>query len=825
MDFSLLLCCMNFKINPLFLLILLLPFGTNAQVMISGRVLDSVTQNPLAFVNLRSTDGVFIATTDINGSFNAKVLSSAQILKLDYVGYYPKIFNQSGETTQFIILMQRKNIELSGVEIHPGENPANAIILKAVANKKLNNPENIPSFKYKTYNKVTAEWYLDKTKYDISENNDPRLINDSTFLRLKSRAEENHIMIMESLTERIFLNGKSQETVLGSRVSGFTDPNFTTLATDIQPFSFYDDFITLSLTDIKDYINPVSSGSIKRYNFNIQDTLFVDKDSVFVISFNPVKNRNFNALKGVLYINSNGYAIQNVIAQPADEGLWTIKIQQNYVFIAGKYWFPLQLNYDWILPGYPSEKVGVVIHGTSFISDVNFDPEIQNSDFGPSNLIFAIGAGRQDENFWKQHRADSLTAIESRTYSKIDSIGKKGNFTYISRFADKILKDYLPISVFDISLENLFNYNNIEGIRVGWGMYTNEKIARWFTLGGYVGYGFWDKRWKYGGKLNFTLSKKHEIKIGASYSHDLEAPGLTELHNYLNYSYWNNYLVNHIDFVEKYSVYASLRTFRYLQFELTGTKESRTPQYGYDYHDKIMIFNDTSAFKFTELRAGFRYAYKEKLIDAFNDRYSLGTKYPVLYLIYIHGFKGLLGGLYGYDKIEFALEKSFLTKYFGKTDISLEAGYLWNNAPYMKLFTGKGSYSSSFVLYFRNTFQTMRVDEFLYDRYVSLQLKHNFGDYLFHSKKFKPEISLTQGVLLGDLSHRDWHTIDGDFRVPDHGFFESGVIFDNLLRLKLLNIAYIKIGFGVFYRYGHYAYDHELKNFAVKFSLKLSGNK
>jgi hypothetical protein len=642
---------------------------------------------------------------------------------------------------------------------------------------------------------------------------------------LKSRAEENHIMIMESYTERIFLNGQSQETVLGSRVSGFKDPNFTTLATDIQPFSFYGDFISLSLTDVKDYINPVSNGSIERYNFQLQDTLFVDNDSVFVISFSPAKGRNFDALKGVLYINSNQYAIQNVIAQPADEGLWSIKIQQMYVFTNGKYWFPTQLNYDWILPNYPSEKVGVVMHGVSYISDVDFNPGNKNSDFGPSNLIFENGAGKHDEDFWQKHRADSLSDIEKRTYVKIDSIGKKENFTYISRLADKALKGYIPISIFDISLENLFNYNNIEGIRIGWGLYTNEKIARWFTIGGYVGYGFWDYRWKYGGKLNFTISKKHEINLGAAYSNDLETPGMTELNHYFNYSYWNDYLVNHIDFVEKYSAYFSLRTFKYLQFELSGTKESNTPQYGYHYLKKVPESPDSNAYSFTELHTGFRFAYKEKLIDAFNDRYSLGTKYPVLYLSYIHGFKGLLGSQYDYNKIEFALEKSFQTKYFGKTDINFEAGYLWNSAPYMKLFQGKGSYSSSFVLYFRNTFQTMRVDEFLYDRYISLQLRHSFGSYLFHIKKFKPEISLTQGLLFGNLSHRDWHSVDGDFRVPDRGFFESGVLFDNLVRLKLLSLAYIKIGFGVFYRYGSYAYTNELKNFAIKFSIKLSGNK
>jgi hypothetical protein len=143
----------------------------------------------------------------------------------------------------------------------------------------------------------------------------------------------------------------------------------------------------------------------------------------------------------------------------------------------------------------------------------------------------------------------------------------------------------------------------------------------------------------------------------------------------------------------------------------------------------------------------------------------------------------------------------------------------------MKLFKGKGSYSSSFALYFRNTFQTMRVDEFLYDRYVSLHVKHSFGSYLFRIKKFKPEISLTTGFLLGDLSHPQWQQVEDEFRVPNHGFYESGVVFDNLARLKLMSLAYLKIGFGVFYRYGYYANVHELKNFALKFSFQISGNK
>jgi len=349
----------------------------NAQYVVSGKVTDSVTGAPLAFVNIQVNHADYGGSTDIDGKFSVSSRASIQSLTFSYVGYHSLTTAVDPKAKSLKAVMKRKNIELSEVVIFPGENPAHAIIRKVQGNRKLNDPENIPSFSYKCYNKVVADWYLDKTKYSISDNTGPKLKVDSTYLRLSKLAEEQYIMMMESYSERIYSNGKSQEKVLGTKVSGFSDPKFSSLATDIQPFSFYTDFISLSVTDVKDYLNPISNGSIGRYSFLLEDTLYSGADSIFVISFGPMKGKNFNALKGVLYINSNRYAIQNVIAQPAEEGLWSIKIQQMYVFTDNKYWFPQQLNYDWLLPNYPSEKVGVVMRGRSYISEIPSIPFIK----------------------------------------------------------------------------------------------------------------------------------------------------------------------------------------------------------------------------------------------------------------------------------------------------------------------------------------------------------------------------------------------------------------------------------------------------------------
>ena len=54
-----------------------------------------------------------------------------------------------------------------------------------------------------------------------------------------------------------------------------------------------------------------------KYIFIIEDTLYTEmQDSVFVISYRPKPNTNFDGLEGLLYINSNKWAIQNAIARP-----------------------------------------------------------------------------------------------------------------------------------------------------------------------------------------------------------------------------------------------------------------------------------------------------------------------------------------------------------------------------------------------------------------------------------------------------------------------------------------------------------------------------
>ena len=105
-------------------------------------------------------------------------------------------------------------------------------------------------------------------------------------------------------------------------------------------------------------------------------------DTVFIISYRPRKGKNFDGLKGVLYINSNKYAIQNVIAESykGEEELVSVKIQQKYELLEGQKWFPVQLNTNLLFNNIKaqtgSKQMSVSGIGKSYLLNINLNPEL-----------------------------------------------------------------------------------------------------------------------------------------------------------------------------------------------------------------------------------------------------------------------------------------------------------------------------------------------------------------------------------------------------------------------------------------------------------------
>lgn len=789
------------------ILIILFSFvNTFAQNTIKGKVVDAKSGEALAFVNLIFNGNPHFGTvSDIDGNFIISSKNNIKSITCSYVGYQKKIIRlDSLNTLQPLrISLEAASVELQEVTVKADNQSVNRIILNAIKNRKLNNPENVASFKYTSYNKIIYDFLIQDS-----------LESDSTQYKIEKVLKGGHLLIMESVTERKFIAPDiSEEIITGSKVSGFKHPSFAALATDIQPFSFYEDIIPI--IDIN-YLNPISKGSLNKYHFQIEDSLYQNLDTVFVISFFPQSNKNFEGLKGVLYINSNKYAIQNVIAEPNEKAFIEVKIQQKYHLIDGKQWFPEQLNFEMKMTQYPSNTVGLAVNGKSYIKDVDLYTDIQVGDLSIDAVKMHEQATLQDSTFWNEQRAMPISRSEEITYEVIDSLGEELNFDGFLKFFEKAAMGKIPIGPVDIDIQKSLIYNDFEGFRWGLGLYTNEKVSKFFSLGGFFGYGSEDKQWKYGAGLKLEIQEENEIEINLHHQNTLRETGSSLLKHFKKAPYDSrSYLAYRMDRIKSNSINFGFRTLRYAKFNFILSNNQLTPQYAF--YNKELAETQNS-INYSELSIHLKYAFREKLLKSLDQRISMGSKYPILYFSYTKGLMDLLNSELYYNKFEARLEKSFLSKNLGKTNIRLDAGLIDSPLPYALLFTGEGSYDDDIRILINNYFQTVTPYEFLSDKYLNLFLSHHFESLLFKSDQFKPRISIHQNMGWGSLSSINEQPLL-EYKTKENILMESGLMLHDLIKMNYLNIGYLGFGAGIFYRYGYYSNEKTMDNISFKISM------
>ena len=782
---------------------------------ISGRVMNAETGESLAFVNIVINESRQGGATDIDGRFRFDAYQHVDYLKLTYVGYEPVLFHIKNKAKGLKIFMKKASYELGEVVILPGVNPAHRIINNVVNNRDFNNPEKMRSFSYTSYEKVIFTLDLDSLRMIDT------MLLDTASLEVRRFIDRQDIFIAESVTERKFLYpDRNRENVIATKVSGMKDPIFVFLVSQIQSTSFYKERLNIGRSE---YINPISRGSTSKYTFILEDTVYTARnDTVFIISFQPKPNTNFDGLKGMLYINTHNWAIQSVIAEPErDEGPFSIRIQQLYELVDEEQWFPVQLNTDIKIKAIGAsvneQMYSFVGVGKSYIRNIELNPELVRREFNNIEVDVDPNAHNRSEIYWNRYRTDSLSDRDKQTYAFMDSVGKEVNFDRLAKTFETVMTGKIPVKFIDFDIDKFLRYNQYEGLYLGLGLHTNDRLSRRFKIGGFWGYSFNDMTSKYGGDISAILHRNSELELTAGYFYDVTESGgvsfFDEKTSFLRGEGFRNFLIRRMNMTERTFValqFVGLRHFKW-NIALKSDYKKSYPDYyyGQSVDGVAQLKND---FRFTELSLGFRFAFREKFLRTKRIKISLGTKYPVVRFQYTHGFEGMLYGEFQYNRFDVKITESFYVKYLGMTSIELKAGYIDGDLPYCNLYNGNGSYRV-FTIYATNSFATMRMNEFLSNRYIALYFSHNFGQLLVRSRFFSPEIVLATNIAFGDLNNPSQHH-NVTFKTMEKGYYESGLLLHGLLDLKLY-----KVGAGVFYRYGPYGYDTPADNFAYKVSI------
>jgi len=790
-----------------FLFVLMQTVISSAQERtITGVVRDADSNDPLPFVVLYGQSKQRSVLTDIDGKFSFQKTNQDTALHVEYVSY-KKLTVPLGQDDYHLEIKLEPDNKLREVVVLPGENPAHRIIKAATKNAKNNNPEMNTRYSALLYSKFVFTPEFDSVAFEKAKT-DTNMANQLNFF------VESYLFLMENVTERIHVPpDQTRETVLANKVSGFSNPTFALFSTQLQPFTFYREKIPVVGVN---YLNPISQGSTSRYFFQLEDTLFQPSgDTVFVIYFRPSKGAKFDGLAGTLYIHTDGFAIQNVIAAPHEQKeLFSFRIQQENRKVDG-YWFPYQLN-TWIL-GDENDGGQMVGKGTSYLRDITLGAEVKRRDIGDLAVEFEPGANQQKEEYWHQYRQDSLTDKERNTYRIIDSIGKEINLDKFARLAGILATGKIPVKFVNIDLDKVFDFNNYEGFRLGMGLHTNDKISRKFDVGGYGAYGFRDRAFKYGGDISLYLHRRSETQLKLEASNDVMPtafsgiPSLAE--SLLSDASYHEFMQNMFDRIETYKATLSFRAFRHFKFWAAASH--RQIAFWEPYY--FAVANDAgeqhqTTLALTTLHFTTRINFGEKFMQTPTRRVSLGSRSPIIFIDFAHGLNGQLYGELTYSRLQVRAQRTHTWRVGGKTSLMGMAGQVWGDVPLHLLFNAPASFQM-WSISTPSAFETMRVNEMISDRYLMATFYHDFGPYIFGKKKWRPQPAVSVKAMWGDLRNRAAHR-QIDFNTPKLGYYEAGLLMNSIIKS-----SFSGIGLGVFHRFGPYAFTRWQENFVVKLTI------
>lgn len=790
---------------------------------LSGRITDERNRQPLAFVNVVVNEGQQGVISDIDGKYEITSDKPIQKVKFSSIGYEPKEIVLQDSQKKCNVALAPMTFELGEVTIEAGENPAHRIIDSLMAHRKANNPNSLDSYRYNIYDKMV--FTIDSSDFgkalELTETD-----FDKTGLHyFDSILKKSDLMVMETASEVLFKSpDRRLQHVLGTKVAGMKEPTFIYLVNSMQSISFYDETINITGTD---YVNPISRGSKQHYFFTLETVNPIGQgDSLYVISFHPMRGSTFNGLRGTMTVNSDGWALQSVKASPNEQsGLFIADIQQLYQKVEG-HWFPKQLNTNLKFPNMRVDINGntfpMVAIGKSYLSDIEINPEISKRQFSDIEIKVDPNAAYRDETFWNGRRIDSLTERVIATYFLVDSLTEGSNiFDRVLNFTDKLMyESAISVGPINLDLNRVINYSGTRGFYFGLGASTNDRLSRWFSLRGSFGYWTKIKSMDYNGGLKLKLNRQRQMELDFQYTNKSEPIG--EFGGLLETE--NNSILSTSNY--KYTFYENVHT-RGKRFDLTfSTRFARHFKVFLNLNRSLKQYNaqfflvptdslTTGRFTIAELK--LRFAYNEKFLSTPQGIRSLGTLYPIVWVSYQHAFPNLFGGEFEYDRFKFEASKNFYTPYLGVAKVVLQAGYATESCPVMETFNILGTYDR-FGIYSPSSFSTMRLDEFFCDRFVALYLSHNFSGMLWKtdSQWFKPKLSIITNIGWGDM-HRAEAFPDKNFNTMEKGYFESGFVID-----RLLATPFTKIGAGAFYRYGPYSLPNVWDNFAWKWSAIIS---
>jgi hypothetical protein len=776
----------------LFITLFFISLFSEAQIKISGVIIDNY-KRPVSFASI-SADGNVGTVSNMDGKFELQ-LDKPDSVVVYFLGFESYSF-YADKTKSVKVTLKPKSFLLEEVVVFPGINPADTIMLKVIAMRDVHNPQNLPSYRYTSYNKFTIEVNRDTLKYYANRANVSPQVN-----ALIKFSEKSKLFVSEAITEKFYKKpGKMKEHVLTTNISGFRDPAFAVLGGQMHSFSCYDDFF--SIFNLK-YVNPVSKNAERKYLFLLKDTLRnTETGDVFIITFRPKPGTTFSGMYGMLYIDAQDYAVKKIVAQPATQpSQLGVVVKQEYQKLLDEYWFPNRYE-------------SILFFNTKIHKDLDHLPivvglaktDIVNPEIGveiPKQILrnqfqlsYSNDAATPNDSLLAQFRTDTLNIRDLKAFQFMDSAMSNPAMRFLTNLPKILINGELPISIFKINLHEVLGFNYQERWRYGISLMTNDRVFNWASLGGKVINSTEEDTLWYAARLHLNPLKSGILRLKYQYQSETTEKGEFHVYNPYRKGFYNlrKFVFRELNYIDGHDVALELEYPKNINLRVMGFMQD----YTLSSTAQDTLYGD---FSRTALRVDLRYAPGERLTNMGKYRIRAGSGGPVLNVAYEQGFSNQKTDV-SYKKIFGEVTYNYSTRFMGTYRFMGRAGHMEGDVPLELLFNSKGA--GRMPIYEPGIFYTMPVHRYFNTGFVQGFVQQYWPFYL-NSQNLMISISTQLNVMYGELRNNRLLEI---VKPTSKGFCEAGILGG------FADPDYGQISIGTFYNFGAYSRSEQINNFA-----------
>jgi hypothetical protein len=789
--------CKNYPL--LFGLLISSALFAQNKTSVHGKILDGKTKETLPYATVQFPDANLGTRADTDGNFLIETSVPVTQLRIAYVGYNTETLDiKAGEHNEIIVRMTEASVTLNEIEIRPKKyrrknNPAVDLVGQVFAHKDQNRRQGLDFYQYEAYEKLQLDINNVSDKFRnrrslrkfqfIFENVDTNQVNGKVALPVYLRERLMNVYYRKDpQTEKEYVTGEQQTGLKGYLDDDGVSAYLNNLYQNVDIYGANIDLLSAQ------FVGPLSGLAPVMYEFHIVDTVEF-KGTRYVDLFFTPRNKNDLAFVGNMLVSlDSSYAVRRVqmgISKKINLN-WVsdLHIEQEFDFFGTGIDRRLMLVKDEISMDFQvikSEKGRSILgHKTISYNNYHLNEFLPDSLFRTKvNTIVDEKSTQRDANYWLEHRHIPLSKTEVGIYKMVDSVQNVPAFRRSMNVAVLFLAGYKSFDWFDLGPVNTFySFNDVEGFRPRIGGRTNSRLAKNLLIEGYAAYGFKDEKWKYYGGLTYAFANKTPRsypmnQMTVSYQNETQIPGEN-----LQFVQEDNILLSFKRGVNDKMIYNRALQVEYvrelrrgLSYSLAFRKVKKTPGGAllFDYQETDEIGTEYQRDIATAtVGINLRYAPNEKFYQGKSYRVPILNKYPIFQLGIQISKKNLLGGDYEYQTVTAKVSKIFYLAPLGISDWTLEAGRVFGTVPYPLLEIHRANQTYSYQL---QAYNLMNFMEFASDKYVSLNVQHNFGGFFFNKipllRRLKwREVASFKGLFGGlDAKNRPNDT-NGQLRFP-----------------------------------------------------------